>query len=1421
MSTIINNYPVFEDSQVLTSGQLNQMIKYLDQQNRLTRVSLIGMGIVCGMKVSCETVDSKTTLTISKGVGVTSEGFLIGIGDCPTTRYREYNMPDTVSYPPFEHEDLKLYELLTETAITKPEEVITDLDESFLSDKVVLLYLECFDKDLKSCLGKSCDELGIDRIFTLRKLLITKEQLEDLVWPETEGGKADASYPDKHLLPPYLWTRPLMDTEVDNYYEMGVRYLSALTSDTFLTMLAQTYDIYEPILAKVYEENPFTSAIITDKIEEITTYTEEFLAMEEPIYGVQYIYDFVKDLGLAYNEFRDVSYHLSSVCCPDMDRFPKHLMLGEACGGEEDMCVPLKYRNEFVGSPVLSQQQDLVEKVSFLHKRMVLMIEVLDLDRLRKPEEWPLKITPSCEKKGTLSQRTIPIYYDTKKESAYENLDTLENTWNYEIYRRCYDSDYPKQLSYDNHEFDKDPEHPITTPLAFELDQFNFLRIEGILAKPVEEVKKEISDAKAKWNLSFDVKAVYFGDLLKGKSIPDCLIADLQPDYAIWRNKLLLILNNIVRANKSAEEAVLNRREYGEAFGEMTHRKKTSAKARTSYSSHADTLFDMQEFANISGKMMDFNQLSRKVFEAEIKLAGVSKRAKAKRSASFTTAEDTSISGLFSDLNNCLLGLIQAMPQDFKEFSMEQWLEKYKCTLRVYINLMKFWSTYAVSNVLMIRVMIILLIMCLLFEVIKFFAIYPYITIRTLFDTLQERIDQLAASLEFTNFLEDHPGMDHKAGVAPGDTFILVYQSIFEEYGKADEKTLALLEKLEKQPLLGNKEQKLEVKEPGSEQLAKVFEEMHGNVVADFTLPFICCDECGNLPHTPLPLDPLVVPICGIIGFADQKFSSYRPLSKKVLNNLYDPAVYKVSLISDPRLGTAELTETSYLPDPSKKSQVLNYIVNPELVEQEKKVNDKYIFIDEFEYQVTDESRNGEVIGKDTITIFIPVVRLEQASVTGRVTTTDASGNQVNVYAATVSVVGTSLTATTQDDGTYELQTVPVTELEMIALHPKFGEDRKKVTIVNGENVVDFHLQPQVSFGVLTGTVLAKTDGGNRPIPGVVVSIDELGKQAVTNNVGEYRFTEIPYGTFKVRAQYGDFQQEATATVNQPNNVTNIVFELNVQSGIIKGNVRGITATSKEILLPGTIIEVYGSETFKKRKGLPQYTGETQKDGSFSIDGISPGKYLVRASHSGYYSEDQAIEVKGRDTQSANFIIRATPKIDIQYDRMYKTYEIASDTPEAKKIQDYYSSRMGNYKREAEKIEEKLGGSELTAVNKANNAIREFSDAKDISVVKLNNEYNSIRNELVKGWKESSGEEKELHAEALQNLTNAYLDRLAFTQPEKLTDTSTDVLKETGSIINDNEDLNVKEAVQNWLKTSEGYVTNDYRANVKRYMNIK
>ena len=67
-------YPVFEANQVLTNAHLNDLFEYLDEQTRLTRSNLIGIGIACGLEV---TFEAPGTVHLSKGCGVTSQGYLI------------------------------------------------------------------------------------------------------------------------------------------------------------------------------------------------------------------------------------------------------------------------------------------------------------------------------------------------------------------------------------------------------------------------------------------------------------------------------------------------------------------------------------------------------------------------------------------------------------------------------------------------------------------------------------------------------------------------------------------------------------------------------------------------------------------------------------------------------------------------------------------------------------------------------------------------------------------------------------------------------------------------------------------------------------------------------------------------------------------------------------------------------------------------------------------------------------------------------------------------------------------------------------------------------------------------------------------------------------------------------------------------
>jgi hypothetical protein len=73
----IQSYPVFEADQVLSNGHLNNLVNYLEQQERLTRIKLVGRGIVCGLEIN----PSNAAINISKGCGLTSQGYLMQLCD--------------------------------------------------------------------------------------------------------------------------------------------------------------------------------------------------------------------------------------------------------------------------------------------------------------------------------------------------------------------------------------------------------------------------------------------------------------------------------------------------------------------------------------------------------------------------------------------------------------------------------------------------------------------------------------------------------------------------------------------------------------------------------------------------------------------------------------------------------------------------------------------------------------------------------------------------------------------------------------------------------------------------------------------------------------------------------------------------------------------------------------------------------------------------------------------------------------------------------------------------------------------------------------------------------------------------------------------------------------------------------------------
>lgn len=558
MSTIINTYPVFESSQVLTSSQLNQVVSYLDQQGRLTRTRLIGMGIVCGLELSYDHSDGDHQVTISKGTAVTSEGYLIKLGKCETSWYRPYQLPEGVAYTPFDNTDpaITLFELLREKPEDDSDVISLNSDPGFLDDKFVLLFLETYDNDIKPCLGNTCDELGIDRIFTVRKLLISKDNLDELLEHSANVGSL---YPKKFELPEIVMPRTLFDPEEDHSREVFAftdHHTSAI-QPVFTSLfgekngdgariqgaLHQTYSVYDLLLGTEYGlQNPFGIAEINGVIDDFESYLADASDSGTNTPGIQYFSDFMKDLILAYDEFRETAFELVSECCSDMSRFPKHVMLGRAATEHETPEEAVTYRHGFVQPPIYNHQKYLMEKAVSLHKRLVLMVESFSLDLIQNPnpdgeEANPLRITPSDEKNTALSRRSIPFYYNIKSEGQFTGDETLEQHWNFDFVRRTGPGENVIALSYHNQAEDQSEIlSPTQTPLYYDLDSYPFLRIEGHIGHDYDEMIDLINSMKSDFDLPFDTLALQLDtDASLLELDYSCGFEDLQEEYSTAR----------------------------------------------------------------------------------------------------------------------------------------------------------------------------------------------------------------------------------------------------------------------------------------------------------------------------------------------------------------------------------------------------------------------------------------------------------------------------------------------------------------------------------------------------------------------------------------------------------------------------------------------------------------------------------------------------------------------------------------------------------------------------------------------------------------------------------------------------------------------------------------------------------------------
>jgi hypothetical protein len=505
MESTQNKYPVFEANQVLTRGHLNNIVNYLDEQDRLTRANLIGIGITCGLEITFD--EKKMTIHVSKGAGVTSKGYLVVVPEEGLTLVScraGYKIPDTAEYQQFIDPSAKKQYSLWE--LFPAGEPNTDLLEKLdLTDKAVFLLFELKKESLSNCSSNNCDDKGSEVTTLVKPLLIEKADLDKIIDAANKlGGTVISGDPETT----FIERLQLNDIRLPRINVPGSNaitsndifsaYMKVFNDGSLLLStadaLSKAYYAFEPLLLDIYPVDPFKADSVNFNYQFDRLYKS--LAASDKVYLLQYCYDFFDDLIRAYDEFRWKGVDLVCGCCPPEDLFPHHLMLG--------LLYPQKhkgnYSQKFLASPSINQCAERSREVVQLFMRIVEMIRCFSTDL---PEKSDIRFTPSTLGDGALSDKAIPYYY------LQTGTPPLYQLWSYEKTRK---NRANQNLSYRFGDYKPASEFSfVSDPLNYDLEPHNFLRIEGHLGKGYQEVMASLLSKISANRLPIDVLALRSG----------------------------------------------------------------------------------------------------------------------------------------------------------------------------------------------------------------------------------------------------------------------------------------------------------------------------------------------------------------------------------------------------------------------------------------------------------------------------------------------------------------------------------------------------------------------------------------------------------------------------------------------------------------------------------------------------------------------------------------------------------------------------------------------------------------------------------------------------------------------------------------------------------------------------------------------
>lgn len=222
---------------------------------------------------------------------------------------------------------------------------------------------------------------------------------------------------------------------------------------------------------------------------------------------------------------------------------------------------------------------------------------------------------------------------------------------------------------------------------------------------------------------------------------------------------------------------------------------------------------------------------------------------------------------------------------------------------------------------------------------------------------------------------------------------------------------------------------------------------------------------------------------------------------------------------------------------------------------------------------------------------------------------------------------------TTAPDGTYSLTEVQPSNYTLVVSAPGYQNLSIGVKADNNQtSIVDIQLIP--IGGTIDGTVTDETTA--LPISGATIRIfqgTDLIQTTTTNGIGLYSAPNLAPGSYIVLASAPGYRTQFQRASVQVSTTTTVDFALALNPGTISGTVIDAFDASP---IAGATVEVFNEFVLV---GF----ADTDGSGNYTISGLAPGSYIVRADEEGFQSKIVGANVAAGTTTTVDFALDHDP----------------------------------------------------------------------------------------------------------------------------------------------------------------------------------